>query len=81
MMPARYRASTLAESLESEYLAANRTDEFFADPVSRTAEYTTQNCCWSLGRDCCCHVTYSTPEVCRSRIRHARKISGLIYSA
>jgi len=23
--------------------------------VSRTAEQTTQNCCWSLGRDCCCH--------------------------
>jgi hypothetical protein len=81
MMPARDCSRTFAEPLETEYFTANWADEFFAGSVSRTAEKTTQNCCWSLGRDCCCHVTYSTPEVCRSRVGHARKISRLVYSA
>jgi hypothetical protein len=81
MMSARYGSRAFTKSLEAEYLAANRTDEFFARSVSRTAEQTTQNCCWSFGRDCCCHVTYSTPEVCRSRLGHARIISRFIYSA
>jgi hypothetical protein len=81
MMPAGDCSRAFAESLETEYFTANWADEFFAGSVSRTAEQTTQNCCWSLGRDCCCHVTYSTPEVCRSRMGHARKISRLVYSA
>jgi hypothetical protein len=81
MVPARDSSRTFAESLEAEHFTANWADEFFAGSVSRTAEQTTQNCCWSLGRDCCCHVTYSTPEVCRSRMGHARKISRFVYSA
>jgi hypothetical protein len=37
MMPARNRTRALTESLEAEYFAPNRTDEFFAGPVSLTA--------------------------------------------
>jgi hypothetical protein len=70
-MAARDCSRALTESFETEDFAANRADEFFAGSVSGTAEQTTQDCCWSLGRDCCCHVTYSTPEVCRSRVGHA----------
>ena len=70
VMSARYGARALTESLEAQYFAPNRTDEFFASSISRAAEQTTQNCCWSLGRDCCCHVTFSTPEMCRSRMEH-----------
>jgi len=70
-MPARDRARSLAKSFGAQHFAANRTDEFFAGAVSRTAEQTTQDFWRSLGRDCCCHVTYSTPEMCRSRLGHA----------
>jgi hypothetical protein len=37
-MAARHRSRALTESLETEYFATNWTDEFFAGPVSRTAE-------------------------------------------
>jgi hypothetical protein len=67
MMAARDCACPLTESLGAENLATNRADEFFSDTVTRAAENTTQNCWWSLGRDCSCHVNYSTPKICRYR--------------
>jgi hypothetical protein len=38
VMSARHRSRALTKSLETEYFATNRTDEFFAQSVSRTAE-------------------------------------------
>lgn len=66
-MPARDRTSPFTEPLGAENFAANRANEFFSDTVTRAAEKTTQNCWWSLGRDCSCHVNYSTPKMCRYR--------------
>src|SRR3954466_15260033 len=67
MMAAGDRASPLAEPLEAEHFATNRTDELLTSSIPGAAEETTQNCCWSLGRDRCCHVTYSSPKMCRPR--------------
>src|SRR5205823_5048195 len=67
MVTARYRARAFTESLETEHLPTDRTDELFACSIPGAAEETTQDCCWSFRRDNCCHVTYSTPKMCRPR--------------
>ena len=69
MVAARHRARAFAESLETEHLSTNRTDELFTNSVPGAAEETTQDCCWSFRRDYCCHVTYPTPKMCRPRSR------------
>ncbi len=71
VMAARDCACSLTKSFGAQHFAANGTDEFFAGAVSRTTEQSTQDFWRSLGRDCCCHVTYSTPEMCRSRLGYA----------
>ena len=67
MVPARNCTGALAESLEAKHLATDRADEFFADTVTGSAEQSAENFCGSLGRDCSCHVSYSTPKMCRPR--------------
>jgi hypothetical protein len=41
MMPARDRASSLAQSFQSEHFTADRTDKLFACSIAGAAEETT----------------------------------------
>src|SRR4029078_4512499 len=77
VMPPRYRARTLSKPFDAQHLAANWAHELSGCPITASAKQPAQNCCWTFGRDCCCHVTYSTPKICRSTMEHSRKISRL----
>src|SRR3954469_10719586 len=75
MVPTRHRTSSLPQALRAEDLATNWPDELLARCITGASEQATQCCGGTFGRDCCCHVTYSTPKMCRCRLQPARKIS------